>query len=121
MIAALYVSKSGPYFNHPEIDPWDEERDARKYKGPFSVIAHPPCQRWGRYWGGGPMLHGSNKQKKWATMTDVSLMLYGLFAPSEVYSNIQKLVMRSSFMDFQFLTRLVDGLNLIDMGDGLVA
>lgn len=62
MIAALYVLTNGPYF-HDGIDPWDEPRDARKYKGPYPVIAHPPCQRWGRYWGGGPMLHGTDKQK----------------------------------------------------------
>ena len=54
MIAALYVLKDGPYFNVPGIDPWDEERDARKYSGPWPVIAHPPCARWGRYWGGAP-------------------------------------------------------------------
>ncbi len=54
MIAALYVEKNGVYYNHPEIDPWDEERDARNYAGPHAVIAHPPCARWGRYWGGGP-------------------------------------------------------------------
>jgi hypothetical protein len=62
-IAALYVIKDGPYFGIPGVEPFDESRDARKYKGPHRVIAHPPCQRWGRYWGGGPMLHGTAKQK----------------------------------------------------------
>ncbi len=61
-VSALYVLKDGPYFIEG-IDPWDEERDARKYKGPNPVIAHPPCERWGRYWGGGPMLHGTERQK----------------------------------------------------------
>lgn len=64
MIAALYVLKNGPYFNTPGVDAWDENRDARNYGGPYPVIAHPPCERWGRYWGGGPMLHGTDKQKK---------------------------------------------------------
>lgn len=61
-IAALYVIKNGPY-QIPGIDVWDKDRDARKYKGPHPVIAHPPCERWGRYWGGGPMLHGTERQK----------------------------------------------------------
>lgn len=62
MISALYVLKDGPY-NIEGIDLWDEKRDARKFKGPGPVIAHPPCERWGRYWGGGPMLHGTPSQK----------------------------------------------------------
>lgn len=52
--AALYVAKDGPYFGLPNVDAWDEARDARNYKGPFPVVAHPPCERWGRYWSGGP-------------------------------------------------------------------
>jgi len=62
-ISALYVLKGGPYFGVEGIDPWDEDRDARKYQGPNPVIAHPPCERWGRYWGGGPMLQGKPGQK----------------------------------------------------------
>jgi hypothetical protein len=63
VIAALYVLPKGPYFELSGIDPWDESRDARLYAGPHPVIAHPPCERWGRYWGGGPMLHGTERQK----------------------------------------------------------
>lgn len=54
MIAALYVATNGVYFGLPNIDPWDEARDARNYAGPHPVIAHPPCKRWCRYWGGSP-------------------------------------------------------------------
>jgi hypothetical protein len=54
VIAALYVQTGGCYFGSPDVDPWDEARDARKYDGPHPVVAHPPCQRWGRYWFGGP-------------------------------------------------------------------
>lgn len=54
MIAALYVETDGAYFGLPDVDPWDEARDARLYDGPRSVVAHPPCQRWGRYWHGAP-------------------------------------------------------------------
>lgn len=62
-IAALYVLSDGPYFNLKNVDPWDIEKDARQYHGPHKVIAHPPCERWGRYWGGGPMLAKTPKQK----------------------------------------------------------
>jgi hypothetical protein len=54
ILAALFVEPGGPYFGRKGIDPWDINRDARKYAGPHRVIAHPPCERWGRYWGGGP-------------------------------------------------------------------
>lgn len=54
MIVALFVATGGVYFGLPDVDPWDEARDARLYAGPHPVVAHPPCQRWGRYWHGGP-------------------------------------------------------------------
>lgn len=54
MIAALFVETGGVYFGLPGVDPWDKDRDARTYAGPYPVIAHPPCERWGRYWGGSP-------------------------------------------------------------------
>jgi hypothetical protein len=53
-IAALFVETDGVYFGLPNVDPWDRGRDARTYAGPWPVIAHPPCERWGRYWGGAP-------------------------------------------------------------------
>lgn len=62
-VSALFVEAGGVYFDDSRVDPWDESRDARLYKGPGKVICHPPCQRWGRYWGGGPMLHGTSRQR----------------------------------------------------------
>lgn len=56
MIAALFVEPDGAYSSVPGVDPWDESRDARKYNGPWPVVAHPPCQRWGRFW------HGSTRR-----------------------------------------------------------
>ena len=55
-IAALFVARSGPYFGVPGVDPWDEGRDARTYTGPLPVVAHPPCQRWGKMWAGSPIV-----------------------------------------------------------------
>ncbi len=46
VISALFVATGGIYFNRPDVDPWDEARDARKYAGPHPVVAHPPCSRW---------------------------------------------------------------------------
>ena len=55
-VAALFVEADGIYSRIPGVDVWDISRDARLYPGPFPVVAHPPYQRWGRYWSGGPML-----------------------------------------------------------------
>jgi hypothetical protein len=54
VIAALFVAADGPYAGLPGVDVWDIRRDARLYRGPWPVVAHPPCERWGRYWHGGP-------------------------------------------------------------------
>ena len=54
MIAALYVEPDGAYAGLPGVDAWDEARDARLYAGPHPVVAHPPCQRWGRFYHGSP-------------------------------------------------------------------
>lgn len=49
MIAALFVDPTGPYFGRPDVDPWGEERDARRYAGPHPGVYHPPCGPWGAY------------------------------------------------------------------------
>jgi hypothetical protein len=54
LIAALFVEAGGVYAGLPDVDAWDISRDARLYAGPWPVVAHPPCERWGRYWSGGP-------------------------------------------------------------------
>jgi hypothetical protein len=65
-IAALYVQESGTYSQLPDVDAWPETRDARQYRGPWPVVAHPPCQRWGKFWFGQPLAvkkTGTRKQK----------------------------------------------------------
>lgn len=49
-IAALFVQTDGVYSTLPDVQCWDEIRDARGYDGPWPVVAHPPCERWGRFW-----------------------------------------------------------------------
>lgn len=47
-IAALYIDPRGPYPKMPGVDCWEATRDARLYKGPHAIVAHPPCGPWGR-------------------------------------------------------------------------
>ncbi len=54
MIAALFVDETGPYVGLDGVEPWGVTKDARLYRGPWPVVAHPPCERWGRYATGGP-------------------------------------------------------------------
>lgn len=45
-VAALFVEGNGVYANLPDVDVWDEARDALRYAGPWPVVAHPPCSTW---------------------------------------------------------------------------
>jgi len=54
MINALFVETDGPYFGVAGVEPWDITRDAKSCRNGLPAIAHPPCERWGRYWFGGP-------------------------------------------------------------------
>ena len=55
IVSALFVDKNGPYSQVNNVDVWDQVRDARTYNGQNPVVAHPPCQRWGKMWAGQPL------------------------------------------------------------------
>ena len=63
MIAALFVETGGVYFDAANVEAWDQDLDGRLYNGPFPVIAHPPCERWGRMWFGSPLKPDKEKYK----------------------------------------------------------
>jgi len=45
-IAVLFARTDSIYKQIPNIDVWDISRDARKWDGGCSLIAHPPCRAW---------------------------------------------------------------------------
>lgn len=61
MIAALFVETNGVYFGLPNVDPYDIKRDAMTYRGPWPVVAHPPCARWCRLAGYVEACHGHKR------------------------------------------------------------
>lgn len=63
-IAALYVETDGAYYGLPDVDPWDKSRDARLYAGPYPVVAHPPCERWGDMYMGSPLVIARTGERK---------------------------------------------------------
>jgi hypothetical protein len=46
MIAVLFAWPKGVYAGRNDVDLWDKDRDARLYHGPWSIVGHPPCDRW---------------------------------------------------------------------------
>lgn len=47
-VAVLFARADSIYKTMPGLDVWDIERDARKWSGGSSIVAHPPCRAWGR-------------------------------------------------------------------------
>ena len=63
-LSALFVDPDGPYSKIPGVDIWGEDRDARTFNGGNPVVAHPPCQRWGKMWAGQPLWIRRTGQRK---------------------------------------------------------
>jgi hypothetical protein len=48
IVAALYVDTRGHYPRMAGVEAWDAARDATRYVGPYTVVAHPPCGPWSK-------------------------------------------------------------------------
>lgn len=48
MIHVLCARRDSVYRTFSECDVWDEDRDAYRFVGNGSIIAHPPCAQWSR-------------------------------------------------------------------------
>jgi hypothetical protein len=62
-VAALFVQANGCYAGLEGVDLWPASRDARLYAGPWPVVAHPPCERWGAMAKGGPRRDGGRAKE----------------------------------------------------------
>lgn len=47
VLAALWVASDTVYRQFKGVEVWDLKQDALKYKGPWPIVAHPPCGPWG--------------------------------------------------------------------------
>lgn len=94
MIAALYVETDGGYFGVPSVDAWDEPRDARRYSGPHPVVAHPPCQRWGRFF------HGSTRKPHQFKLGDDNGCFNAALAALRAHGGVLEHPMDSRAWDF---------------------
>ena len=59
-IAVLCAARKTAYRDIPNVEVYDEVRDARTFQGGMPVIAHPPCRRWTKF--GRDMLKGFSKR-----------------------------------------------------------
>lgn len=48
MVSVLFARSDSIYKTLPDCDVWDFERDALKWPGGNSIVAHPPCRAWGQ-------------------------------------------------------------------------
>lgn len=48
MITVLFARRDSVYKTLPGVDVWDADRDALRWLGGTTVVAHPPCRAWSR-------------------------------------------------------------------------
>lgn len=113
MIAALYVETGGCYFGLPGVDPWDEARDARRYAGPWPVVAHPPCQRWGRFW------HGSTRKPHQFKLGDDGLCFELALSSVRSWGGVLEHPADSRAWDYFCINRPKRHAGWQDAGDGI--
>jgi len=45
---AVLFARADSIYKQLDCDVWDQERDALRWPGGASIVAHPPCRSWGR-------------------------------------------------------------------------
>lgn len=48
LVSVLFARPDSCYKTFPNVDVWDQTRDARNWTGGNPVVAHPPCRAWSR-------------------------------------------------------------------------
>jgi hypothetical protein len=48
-VAILCAARNSIYHQMPDVEVYDQQRDARTFQGGMPVIAHPPCRSWSAF------------------------------------------------------------------------
>jgi hypothetical protein len=49
MISVLFAARDSVYKTLPDVDVWDEDRNALKWPGGNPGVFHPPCRLWSKW------------------------------------------------------------------------
>ncbi|WP_444931530.1 hypothetical protein [Microbulbifer sp. SSSA002] len=86
-IAVLFARQDSNYKSIEGVDVWDAERDARRWPGGSSLIAHPPCRLWGRL---RQFAKGSEDEKELAIFAIGKIQKWGGVLEHPAYSTLWK-------------------------------